>query len=125
MALYIYLWLDKLRAFMSSKIISIEHHGYSWFLYQGSINMKGGFILKYFVGVDIAKETHYATIINEFNSIVVPAFPFTNDKNGFNLFLSKVKNYSKSDLLIGFESTAHYHQNLYSHSLLQTKMQCL
>lgn len=70
--------------------------------------------MKHFIGVDIAKETHYATIISENNVIVEKAFPFTNDKEGFDLFLSKFKSLPKDSILIGFESTAHYHQNLYS-----------
>jgi len=64
-----------------------------------------------YVGVDIAKLKHFATVMTADGEVLVPPFPFTNDSIGFNLFLSKIKPFSKDQLLIGLESTAHYGQN--------------
>lgn len=46
---------------------------------------------KLYLGVDIAKETHFAAMTNQQGEILLPPFPFTNDNVGFNEFLEKVK----------------------------------
>ena len=73
--------------------------------------------MQYYVGVDIAKYTHYASIISQDGEIIEEAFKFENNIEGFNLLLSKINKFNKNDILIGFESTAHYAENL-SHFLL-------
>lgn len=79
--------------------------------------------MHYTIGVDIAKEFNYATIIdNSFNQIIEP-FIFYNSIAGFEFFistinksLSKHKDYtSDSDVLIAMESTGHYHTNFFSY----------
>lgn len=66
-----------------------------------------------FIGVDIAKDTHYAAMTNQHGEILIEAFPFRNTSEGFNLFLSAIMEQSSNtnDLLVGFESTAHYAEN--------------
>jgi transposase len=64
------------------------------------------------VGVDIAKQTHFAAAQRPDGDIVFPVFEFSNDIEGFGLLLSKLKPFSKSEILIGLESTAHYADNL-------------
>ena len=65
-----------------------------------------------FVGIDIAKFTHYACIINLHGEVLSHPFPFENNCTGFQLLLSHLSNFSMDSVSIGFESTAHYHQNL-------------
>ena len=76
--------------------------------------MKGGlFFITLFIGVDIAKDTHYAAMTNQHGEILIEAFPFRNTSEGFNLFLSAVMEQSSNtnDLLVSFESTSHYAEN--------------
>jgi len=65
-----------------------------------------------YVGVDIAKTNHYATIIDSNGEILVEPFLVKNNQDGFNILYQKIKNYDKDKLLIGLESTAHYGNNL-------------
>ena len=66
-----------------------------------------------YVGIDIAKTNHYASIVNYSTGVVIEApFLVTNNKQGFELLFSKIKNFNKDDVLIGLESTAHYANNL-------------
>ena len=65
-----------------------------------------------YVGVDIAKTNHYASIIDSNGEVIVEPFLVKNNQDGFNLLYQKIKNYDKDKLLIGLESTAHYGNNL-------------
>ncbi len=66
-----------------------------------------------YVGIDIAKSNHYASIIDYSSGEVIESpFLVTNDVTGFNLLFSKIKDLNKENLLIGLESTAHYGNNL-------------
>ena len=65
------------------------------------------------VGIDIAKQNHYASIVNtNTGEVIEKPFLVTNNSNGFEFLLSKLKQFDKSDILIGLESTAHYGNNL-------------
>ena len=75
------------------------------------INYKGADLMIY-VGIDIAKQTHYAAIMNSDGEILSEPFAFSNDYSGFNKLLQQLNNYSKDQLYIGMESTAHYAENL-------------
>ena len=66
-----------------------------------------------YVGIDIAKTNHYASIVDYSTGEVIEApFLVTNNKQGFDLLYSKIKNFDKEKVLIGLESTAHYGNNL-------------
>jgi len=65
-----------------------------------------------YVGIDIAKQKHFAAAMTSDGEVLIPPFGFTNNSEGFKLFLSKLKPFDKEDLLIGLESTAHYGENL-------------
>jgi len=67
-----------------------------------------------YIGIDIAKNTHYAAAMSSDGEILIEAFPFLNSHDGFQLFLSKIQHLDKNQLLIGLESTAHYGNNLIS-----------
>lgn len=66
-----------------------------------------------YVGIDIAKTNHYASIVNySTGEIIEKPFLVTNNKQGFDLLYSKIKDFDKEKVLIGLESTAHYANNL-------------
>lgn len=68
----------------------------------------------YYIGFDIAKENHYASIANSYGEVIQEAFLVKNSINGFNFFMDKLKekNIRISDCLVGMESTGHYGENL-------------
>jgi transposase len=68
-----------------------------------------------YVGIDIAKQKHFAAAMTADGEVLISPFGFTNDSEGFKLFLSKLKTFEKSSILIGLESTAHYAENLVCH----------
>lgn len=65
-----------------------------------------------YVGIDIAKQKHFASIMTSDGEILIEPFAFTNDHDGFQILLNKLSFYPQKDLLIGMESTAHYAENL-------------
>ena len=65
-----------------------------------------------YVGIDVAKINHYASIIDSNGEVLVEPFLVKNNQVGFNLLYQKLKNYDIDKLLIGLESTAHYGNNL-------------
>ena len=70
----------------------------------------------FFVGIDIAKNSHEATVIDERGNIAVKPFKFSNSLSGFEKFLTAIQNLS-SDLSLfefGMEATGHYWLNLYT-----------
>ncbi len=71
----------------------------------------------YYVGIDIAKRTHVAVIMNEDNSLKVKPFSFNNDKLGFKKLLVHLQRLccDMSDIIIGMEATGLLFENLYRH----------
>lgn len=65
-----------------------------------------------YVGIDIAKFTHFASAVNSDGEVLIKPFSFENSRKGFDLFLSKIKDFDKDNCLIGLESTGHYGDNL-------------
>lgn len=69
--------------------------------------------MTYFIGIDIAKYKHDCFIADDSGCVIRDSFSFSNDKDGFNVLLSILKELkSKGQIKIGFESTGHYHFNL-------------
>lgn len=70
----------------------------------------------YIVGIDIAKRSHEAIVIDDNGSTVRKAFNFKNDAEGFRKLLSVLDSVSTEpkDFVIGMESTSHYWLALYS-----------
>ena len=68
-----------------------------------------------FVGIDIAKNTHWASAMNSDGEILLEPFSFQNNIEGFQKFISKLSNFDKQKMLIGLESTAHYGENIISY----------
>ena len=68
--------------------------------------------MTHFVGIDIAKYEHVASVYNSITGeLVIDSLHFDNNDKGFKALLSHVS--KLDDLVFGFESTAHYHQNLF------------
>ena len=65
-----------------------------------------------YVGIDVAKETHYAAVMDDNNNVLVKPFDFTNDAVGFAKLISKLTSFPKEKLLFGLESTGIYSENL-------------
>ena len=72
--------------------------------------------MTYCVGIDIAKFEHVVSILDSFTGeLIVDSLHFDNSLKGFNILLSKLSELNKDDVIIGFESTAHYHQTLFNY----------
>ena len=70
------------------------------------------------VGIDIGKLKHTFTIVRkEDNEILSQPQFFDNNQKGFELLIQSLKNYSKTNLLIGLEDTGHYHFTLLKYLL--------
>jgi len=65
-----------------------------------------------YVGIDIAKEKHFASAMTTDGEILFKPFGFSNNREGFESLNSKLIQLEKSDIIIGLESTAHYCENL-------------
>ena len=65
-----------------------------------------------YVGIDIAKLNHFASVVSSDGEVLVEPFEFSNDVEGFRRLSSKLDSFEKDKLLIGLESTAHYGNNL-------------
>lgn len=68
-----------------------------------------------YVGIDIAKNTHWASAMNSDGEILLESFSFQNNNEGFQKFISKLSIFDKQKMLIGLESTAHYGENIISY----------
>ena len=68
----------------------------------------------FFVGIDIAKNTHWASAISSDGEVIFQPFSFSNDNGGFQKLISKLASLDKEKILIGLESTAHYGENIIS-----------
>ena len=44
-----------------------------------------------YIGIDIAKNSHFASAVNSDNEVIVKPFKFTNDNKGFNSFINTFK----------------------------------
>lgn len=65
-----------------------------------------------YVGIDTAKFNHFAASISSDGEILIEPFKFSNDYDGFYLLISNLAPLDQNSGVIGFESTAHYSNNL-------------
>ena len=80
--------------------------------------------MTYCVGIDVAKYEHVASILDsKTGELVVDSFHFDNSLKGFKELLSYLSKLKKKDVIIGFESTAHYHQALFNY-LTENQYKC-
>ena len=72
--------------------------------------------MNYFLGIDIAKTNHVASLINNTGDVVIRAIKFTNSIEGFNKLLSTIQDKlgDLSNIEVAMEATGHYWLSLYS-----------
>ncbi len=72
--------------------------------------------MNYFLGIDIAKTNHVASLINNNGDIVIRAIKFTNSNEGFNKLLNTIQSKlgDLSNIEFAMEATGHYWLSLYS-----------
>lgn len=63
-----------------------------------------------YVGIDVAKQSHFASLISSDGEILVGPFQFSNDRDGFQYLVSAFEPFD-NEIIIGLESTAHYADN--------------
>lgn len=63
-----------------------------------------------YIGIDIAKYKHFASVVSSDGDVIVKPFPFENSREGFMKLVEEIANFQ--DPLIGLESTGHYAENL-------------
>lgn len=66
----------------------------------------------YYCGIDIAKSSHVAVVVDKQGNIVHSAFPVSNDQPGFERLLNVLAEH-KEQIQIGLEATGHYWLALY------------
>ena len=65
-----------------------------------------------YVGIDVAKLNHFASLISSDGEILVGPFQFSNDGDGFQYLVSAFEPFDDEEIIIGLESTARYADNL-------------
>ncbi len=66
--------------------------------------------MNYLVGIDIGKNKHFFCVMNkDTGELLVDPVSFSNNKEGFDFLINKLKPFSKNSILIGMEDTGHYH----------------
>lgn len=86
-------------------IIADGYHGIRLFL-------KGRYFLMIYVGIDVAKLNHFASLISSDGEILVGPFQFSNEGDGFQYLVSAFEPFDDEEIIIDLESTAHYADNL-------------
>lgn len=68
------------------------------------------------IGIDIGKNKHEATLIDESGNIIGKSIKFENSTDGFNKLISKINSYniSNDELIFTMEATGHYWLSLFS-----------
>lgn len=65
-----------------------------------------------YVGIDVSKLKHDCFIVDSSGEVLEDVFEFSNSREGFNLFLSKLKTHSSpllnGKIRVGLEATGHY-----------------
>ena len=67
-----------------------------------------------FVGIDIAKRNHEASVIAQDGSVVCKAMRFANSQAGYNKFMDMIRGLSEP-VVFGMEAAGHYWLTLYTH----------
>lgn len=63
----------------------------------------------YAVGIDVSKGKSTISIITTEGEVIEGPFEINHDQEGFDILLSKVKNYKKEEIKFLMEATGHYH----------------
>jgi len=69
-----------------------------------------------YASIDVAKYNHSAMVVNFFGDVIIPKFDFPYSNHGIDFLRKKLQIAQKETqarkLLLGLESTGHYHENL-------------
>lgn len=68
----------------------------------------------YFLGIDIAKSNHVASLIDSEGNTVIKTIKFTNSVEGYQKLKEQIAYTPVSDVLIAMEATGHYWLSLFS-----------
>ena len=68
----------------------------------------------FYLGIDIAKVNHVASLIDEDGSILVKAIKFTNSNEGLQKLLDSISSYDSSKIYCAMEATGTYWLSLFS-----------
>ena len=68
----------------------------------------------FYLGIDIAKVNHVASLIDEDGSILVKAIKFTNSNEGLEKLIDSISNYDQSQIYCAMEATGTYWLSLFS-----------
>lgn len=68
----------------------------------------------FYLGIDIAKVNHVASLINEDGSILVKAIKFTNSNEGLQKLIDSISEYDQSQIFCAMEATGTYWLSLFS-----------
>lgn len=68
----------------------------------------------FYLGIDIAKVNHVASLINEDGSILVKAIKFTNSNEGLQKLIDSISAYDTSQIYCAMEATGTYWLSLFS-----------
>ena len=68
----------------------------------------------FYLGIDIGKNTHVASLVDDKKKVIFKAFSFSNSIDGAESLILKLEAF-KNELEVGMESTGHYWLSLYSY----------
>lgn len=68
----------------------------------------------FYLGIDIGKNTHVASLVDDRKKVVFKAFSFSNSIDGAESLILKLEPF-KNELEVGMEATGHYWLSLYSY----------
>lgn len=71
----------------------------------------------YFLGIDIGKRTHVASLMDENGKVLVKGFSFSNTTAGAESLVERLSKYSTTpaNFIVGMEATGHYWLSVYSY----------
>ena len=68
----------------------------------------------FYLGIDIAKVNHVASLIGEDGSVLVKAIKFTNSNEGLQKLIDSISEYDQSQIYCAMEATGTYWLSLFS-----------
>lgn len=68
----------------------------------------------FYLGIDIAKVNHVASLINEDGSVLIKAIKFTNSNEGLQKLIDSISDYDQSQIYCAMEATGTYWLSLFS-----------
>ena len=71
----------------------------------------------FYLGIDIAKHNHEASIIDSNGSLLCESISFTNSQKGCEKLIALLERFSvcTDNCIIGMEATSHYWRSVYSY----------